>query len=120
VIKHWLFARAEKLLGRQVAESTAATELLESLEGRSFAVHVEGLALGCVLRVARGRILVEERVGAGSADAEISGTPLDLIALLGPDMASRLPGSAARLTGVVHVAEKFADVLRLARPDFED
>jgi ubiquinone biosynthesis accessory factor UbiJ len=121
-MKGRLVERVEAVLNRHVAESTAAVELVEALEGRSFAIRVEGLGVSCVLRAQDGRLRVADEADAatGPADAAISGTPLDLIRLLGPDIASRLPGSAAHLTGAVHVAEGFAGVLRLAMPDLEE
>lgn len=120
-VRRRLLGVAEQLLNRYVAESTAAADLLAGLEGRAFAIHVEGLGLRCVLRAGNGRLRVSDDAGAAAAaDAAISGTPLDLLRLLGPDMASRLTGSPATLTGSTHVAERFVDVLRLARPDLEE
>src|SRR5690606_18177565 len=107
-------------LNRHVTESTAALQLLEQLEGRSFEVRVEGLSLNCQLRVRRGRILISGEA-AMPADASVAGTPLDLLGLLAPGAAaSRLHGSGARLTGKIHVAEHFAEMLRLALPDPEE
>lgn len=116
----WLLARAEAVLNRHVGESTAAARIVDELDGRAFAIRVEGLGLGCVLRASGGRIVIADAGADTQADAAISGMPLDLLRLLGPDIASRLPGSAARLTGKVHVAERFGDALRLAMPDFEE
>ncbi|MBN1239285.1 MAG: SCP2 sterol-binding domain-containing protein [Gammaproteobacteria bacterium] len=118
-MKRRLLERAEALINRYVAESTAASDLVAELDGRSFAIRVEGFAVGCTLRAENGRVRVADEASA-KADAAISGTPLDLLRLLGPDMASRLTRSPARLTGSSHVAERFGDVLRLARPDLEE
>lgn len=115
-----LLGRVEKLLNRHVGESTAALQRLEQLEGRSFEVAVEGLSLNCVLGVRRGRISVS-RDATTPPDASVAGTPLDLLGLLASRApASRLHGAGARLTGKIHVAEGFAEMLRLALPDPEE
>ena len=122
-MKGLLFRPAEALLNalleRWIAESTAAEDRVRDLEGRSFSIGLEGLGVDWVLRAAGGRLVVSADTSS-PPDAKITGTPLDLLRLLGPDMASRLTTSPARLTGSVHIAEAFADALRLARPDLEE
>ena len=52
-------------------------------------------------------------------DATVRGSPLALLGLLRPGSLSRLRTSNVELTGKVHVAEEFAEMLRQARPDLE-
>jgi ubiquinone biosynthesis protein UbiJ len=115
----WLFARIERLLERGVRESATATALAAELDGASLRIHVEGLGVDVLLRSDGGRIRVVSDRGA-PADATVQGTPLDLLRVFGAGGASRLPGSGVTLTGRIHVAEQFAELLRIALPDPEE
>jgi ubiquinone biosynthesis protein UbiJ len=113
-----LLATVERLLNRHIAESTAATRRLATLEGRSFAVTVVGPDIRFVLGVRDGRVSV--RASADElADATLRGTPLALLGLLEKTSLSRLRTQDVELAGNVHVAEEFAEMLRYARPDLE-
>lgn len=115
----WLLVRIERLLERGVRESATATMHAEALEGASFRIHVEGLGIDVVLRVRDRRILVQ-RSADDTVDATVRGAPLDLLRVLHAGSASRLAGSGVTLTGRVHVAEQFAQLLRIAMPDPEE
>jgi ubiquinone biosynthesis protein UbiJ len=113
-----LLATVERLLNRHIAESTAATRRLATLEGRSFAVTVVGPDIRFVLGVAEGRVSV--RASADEpADATLRGTPFALLGLLEKTSLSRLRTQSVELAGDIHVAEEFAQMLRYARPDLE-
>lgn len=118
-MSRWLFERVERLLDRCVDESASASARIEALEGTGFRIHVDGLDLDVLLRADGGRIRVLSGADAPS-DVTVQGTPLDLLHVLGPDAASRLHGSGVTLTGRVHVAEAWADLLRVAMPDPEE
>jgi ubiquinone biosynthesis protein UbiJ len=108
----------QRLLNRHIAESTVALRHVAALEGRSFAVEVDGLALRLVLQVRAGRVAL----GVGSdapSDATVRGAPLALLRLLEPGSLSRLRTQHVELLGSVHVAEEFAALLQHARPDLE-
>jgi ubiquinone biosynthesis accessory factor UbiJ len=123
VMNRLLLERLERLCNRCVEESTAAAELVEGLDGHTFAVQVEGLGIELVL-AARGCRLTLAAGDGTPASAAIRGGPLDLLRLLPVDtersLTARLKTTGAVLTGKVEVAERFAEVLRLARPDFEE
>jgi len=107
----------ESELNRCIGESTAARELLVRLDGTSFAVHVEGLGLTAVLR-ADGEQL---RIGsdAAGATATLRATPFDLLRLLRAEGVSGVKRTRADLSGDLEVAERYARMLKLARPDLE-
>jgi len=107
----------EAELNRCIGESTAARELLARLDGTSFAVHVEGLELTAVLR-ADGEHL---RVGsdATGATATLRATPFDLLRLLRAEGVSGVKRTRADISGDLEVAERYARMLKLARPDLE-
>ncbi len=121
-MNRFLLQTGERWLNRQVAESTAAQAELRALDGRSMAVHVEGLGISLCLIVSDGQLRVENRLDAASVT--LRGTPGALAALLRRDRDRPLAGqfreSGAELTGSIDVAERFAEMIRLARPDLEE
>jgi ubiquinone biosynthesis protein UbiJ len=107
------------LLNRSIRASSAATELLASLAGETLAVEVEGLALSLRLTAHAEGIELTTRSDIPAA-VTVSGTPLDLLRLLGTDPLASLHASQARIEGHLELAQKFADLLRLGRPDIEE
>ena len=108
----------ESELNRCVGESTAARELLARLNGTSFAVHVEGLGLTGVLHADGERLRLD--ADAAAATATLRATPLDLLRLLRADGVSGVKRTRAELSGDLEVAERYARMLKLARPDLEE
>ena len=108
----------ERELNRLVGESTAAQDLLASLNGTSFAVHVEGLGVTAVLHSEGERL----RVGtdAEGATATLRATPLDLMKLVRAEGVSSVKATRANFSGDLQVAERYSHLLKLARPDIED
>jgi ubiquinone biosynthesis protein UbiJ len=108
----------EHELNRLVGESTAAMQLLEGLKGTSFAVHVEGLGVTAVLHAEGERL----RIGtaAEGATATLRATPLDLLTLVRAEGISGVKRTQASLSGDLKVAERYSQLLKLARPDVED
>jgi ubiquinone biosynthesis protein UbiJ len=168
-----LTAWLERALNREIAESSAASDLLGELDGDSFAIDVRGLGVRCVLRAGGGRVAVEpswsvearprepapetrktpslglashipvlgrsrERVREAApppasvaaatltatatvaASATLSASPLDLLRLARVSDFATLRGTGATITGSPEVAERFAKLLELARPDLEE
>jgi ubiquinone biosynthesis accessory factor UbiJ len=113
-----LLAAAERALNRGVAQSTAAKDLVAGLRGRSFAVHVLGLGFACALRADGERVRLDSDVA--DASATLRAAPIDLARLLAAGGVTGIKGTHAELTGDLQIAERFADVLRLARPDLEE
>lgn len=118
-----LLDRLEWLCNRSIEESTAAAEEVRALEGLSLGVRVEGLGIEVVLAARDGRLVLADG-GEVPATATLRAGPLDLLRLLSADadhsLTARLKMTGAELTGKVEVAERFAEVLRLARPDLEE
>jgi ubiquinone biosynthesis protein UbiJ len=108
----------EAELNRLLGESTAARDMLARLGGTSFAVHVEGLGLTLVLHADGERL----RVGsdATGATATLRATPFDLLRLLNAEGVSGVKRTHAELKGDLQVAERYAQLLKLARPDLEE
>jgi ubiquinone biosynthesis protein UbiJ len=113
-----LLERAVGVLNRQLAESVSAARAAAELEGRSCRIAVEGLALDFALRIEHGRIASVPTTGR--EDVSIEGPPLDLLRLVQGQEAGRIHETRVRVSGEVRTAEKFAELLKLAAPDFED
>ena len=107
----------EAELNRCIGESTAARDLLARLDGTSFAVHVEGLGLTGVLHADGERLRVDS--DATAATVTLRATPLDLVRLLHADGVSGVKRTRAALSGDLEVADRYARMLKLARPDLE-
>jgi ubiquinone biosynthesis protein UbiJ len=114
-----VFEQLAGLLNRNVAMSTRAQELARRLEGRSLAVHVEGLPLDVLATVSSGQVALSN-AAAESADATVTGTALTLLSLIGADARVRLRSSAVTIDGDAEIAEAFQELLHAARPDFEE
>jgi ubiquinone biosynthesis accessory factor UbiJ len=120
-----LAAMLERALNREIAESTPARDLVADLDGESFAIDVRGLGATCVLRATDGRVTVEPRwppatEAARPPTATLSATPIDLLRLARSADLSTLRGTLAEIKGSPEVAERFAKLLKLARPDLEE
>jgi len=108
----------EHELNRLVGESTAAMELLERLNGTTFAMHIEGLGLTAALHAEGAHLRLD--TDAASATATLRATPLDLLKLARAGSVSDVKRTQAALSGDLQVAERYSQLLKLARPDIED
>ena len=109
----------EQILNGHVQESTAALDLMASIPGKSLAIDVEGPGMTIFLFADEGRLRVEG-VSDAPATATVRGTPLALLASLRGDSLSGYQDSGIAVSGDAEVAEAFATILRLARPDMEE
>jgi ubiquinone biosynthesis accessory factor UbiJ len=91
---------------------------LARLNGTSFAVHVEGLGLTGVLHADGERLRLDADTAA--ATATLRATPLDLVRLVRADGVSGVKRTRAEISGDLEVAERYARLLKLARPDLEE
>ena len=107
----------EREINRLIGESTAARDLLARLAGTSFAVHVEGLGITAVLHTDGEHVRVDG--DAGAATATLRAAPLDLLRLLDADGVGGIKRTRAEISGDLQVAERYAQLLKLARPDLE-
>src|SRR5262245_20623044 len=113
-----LLDRLEAVLNRNVADSRRAQSLCRQLDGRAMALVVEATPLRLQLTARDGRVWLA--TGDGAADATLSGTPLALLALAGPEAEGRLRGGSVRIEGDAEIAQKFRELLHECRPDLEE
>lgn len=122
----------ERALNREIAASTPAKDLVADLDGESFAIDVRGVGVTCVLSATDGRVTVELRWQSAAqpsasdsarqlaASATLRATPIELLRLARAADLSTLRGTGAEIFGSPEVAERFAKLLKLARPDLEE
>ena len=112
----------ESVLNRCIRESSRAGELLESLDGRSLTIVVQGLEICLRLGASKTHLAVSV-VSARSDDtatATVEGAPLALLGLLRSSGPEAFRESGVRLSGDAQTAGAFAELLRHARPDLEE
>jgi ubiquinone biosynthesis protein UbiJ len=114
-----LLERLADVLNRNVAASRRAQSLARQLDGRVVSLTVEGTPIALHVRADGGRLTVSSRHD-GPADASLSGTPIALLALAGPQAEGALRKGGVRIEGDAEVAQKFRDLLAEAQPDFEE
>lgn len=107
------------LLNRQIAESTAARERCERLEGRTIAVRVKNTALAVAISV-EAECLALNTLDIDDPDVVISGSLLALARLAGENGEALIREGRVELTGDATIAEDFRELLRHARPDWEE
>ena len=109
----------KQILNGHIQASTAASERLAELAGKSLAIDVIGPGVTLLLSAQDGELDVDTAAD-GVATATVRGTPLALLASLRGDSLSGFHASGIQLTGDAEVAEEFSALLRLARPDLEE
>ena len=109
----------ENLLNRNLPRSPRALELTAALKGKS--VRIEARTLGWVLRCeSLGTSVQLARAGATPADAEISGSLMNLAALSGAHPEEVIQRGDVTIRGDAEVAQKFRELAMLLKPDVEE
>jgi ubiquinone biosynthesis accessory factor UbiJ len=105
------------LLNRSINQSMQATAAARRLNDTSLQIDIEGM-FGVRVAVAAGRLALAADAGVG-ADASIAGSPLALFELIrgGRSGNGRV---AARISGDAEIANRYRELLALARPDLEE
>jgi ubiquinone biosynthesis protein UbiJ len=101
-----LLDRLEAVLNRNVADSRRALALTRQLDGRVMSLTAEGTPVAIFFHAEGGRLRLTPR-HESPADASLSGTPVALLALAGPQGEGALRGGGVRIEGDAEVAQKF-------------
>jgi len=111
------------VLNRNIRETTPARELCRKLDGRTVAVRVRDTALAVYFEIRDGEIRLRTDSDA-DPDVVLTGSLLSLARMAGPgnDAAngSAIRDGAIDLTGDAYTAQAFQELLRFAKPDFEE
>lgn len=109
----------ENLLNRNLPRSPRAGELAAALHGKTVRIEARGLgwvvfveSLGSSVRLSKNR--------DGAADAEISGSLMNLAALSGPHPEEVIRRGDVSIRGDAEVAQKFRELAMLLKPDVEE
>lgn len=113
-----LLSFGQRLLNEQIRASTTAREHLAALAGKRFAVVVRGSDLRVVVESADGELKLSKSADL-SCDVELCAGAFDLMKLARSASLADLKDAGATLNGDIHIAEAFAELLRLATPDPE-
>ena len=111
----------ENLLNRNLPRSPRALELCAALAGKR--VRVEAQGLGWILHIECLSTSVRLTKNGGSdqpADAEISGTLLNLAALAGSHPEEVIQRGDVTIRGDAEVAQQFRELAMLLKPDVEE
>ena len=114
-----ILATLEATLNRNIATSSAARALCARLNGKSMRVQLTGLPLQFTLLADPMGIQIKPN-SEEKADATLSGTPLGLLNLANRDSTAPIQDSAVRIEGNAEVAHAFSELLKTAKPDFEE
>ncbi len=114
-----ILATLEATLNRNIAASSAARTLCARLKGKSMRVHLTGLPLQFTLLADAMGIQIKANSDV-KADAILTGTPLSLLSLANQDSTAPIQDRAVRIEGNAEVAHAFSQLLKTAKPDFEE
>jgi ubiquinone biosynthesis protein UbiJ len=107
----------ENFLNRGLPRSPRARQLCSELAGRSLGIEVSGVTR-IVVR-SSGDVLHCTRE-ATAADADVSGSAFNLLALAGPSQEAVLQRGAVAIRGDAEIARKYRELARLLTPDLEE
>lgn len=120
----------ENLLNRNLSRSPAARQLCASLRDAALGIHIEDIeqyilvqSLGSSLKLTQGR--PAERSSLGETAVEISGSPINLGAMLMSDSQSTnrqrlLNTRAVQIQGNAAILEQYQQLLQLLHPELPE
>jgi ubiquinone biosynthesis accessory factor UbiJ len=108
----------ENVLNRGLPRSPRARQLCNELDGKRLALDVRGVTR--ILVRSSGAVLHLTRDAAAEADAEVSGSPLNLLALAGRSPEVVLQKGAVEIRGDADVARNYRELAHLLLPDLEE
>jgi ubiquinone biosynthesis protein UbiJ len=109
----------EALINRGIGQSTTAQALARELEGKSLDARVDGSPFALRITLTGGRARVHPP-GGEPAGATVSGALIPMVRLLGGDPEGLIRDGEVRISGDGDLAERFRELLKLARPDLEE
>ncbi len=114
-----MFEPIEKLINRNIVDSTPARALLEQLDGKRFVVSAEDIGLGVLFEFSSDGVRLS-RSDASEADATVTGSTF-AFARLGIETSDKLFRSGVlKIYGDTDVAENVQQLLNHAWPDWEE
>lgn len=115
-----LTSTIENVLNRGLPASPRARQLCAELAGRKLVVEIRGMTRVGVHSDGLTLSLSRDASTSEAADAEISGSPLDLLSLAGPSPDAVIQRGDVQTRGDVELAQRFRELAMLLRPDLEE
>lgn len=116
-----LRAKLQAVIDAEVAGSPRARTLLGELEGRSMRIVARYTPWALVLLAEGGRLqLLRALPDDAAADVTLSGTPLNLLALLREEPAVVIRRGDVQLAGDGEAGQRFQELALLLRPQLEE
>lgn len=112
-------APLESILNRNIAASAAARRLCKQLEGKVLSVQLSGVPVSISFRSDGERMALDTQQPA-TPNAKLSGSPFSFMRLAGAKPEAALRSGAVHIEGDAEVAQTFSELLKHARPDFEE
>lgn len=109
----------ENLLNRNLGSSPRARESCAALKGRRLKLTVRDLGLEISLESLGQTLKISSRA-EGDFHAEVEGSPINLLALAGPQPERLLKSGAVQVRGEVELLQRYRDLALLLRPDLEE
>jgi ubiquinone biosynthesis protein UbiJ len=114
-----ILAAIETRLNTRLAESVTAKAMLSELTGKSVALKIKGLNLR-IICAATPRELQLFSDANRAAQAELSGTPLNLLRLLTAEPQAVIRQGYVQLNGDTDTAEQLQTLLEFIKPELEE
>ena len=114
-----IVAAIENLLNRNLAASPRARELCRGLKGKSMSLVVTGTPWKLAVESVGDSLKLLSPVPE-TCQAEVSGRPVNLLAMLGGDPQEVIRRGDVRISGDAEVAQDFRELLSKLRPDVEE
>lgn len=114
-----LLSPGAALINRGIDENETAQDLCDALEGRSLRITVKPLPSPILISASGGRVDVSaDKIK--EADAEITGTIIELNRLMFIDNEAPIREGRVDISGDAEIADSFRELLLSARPDLEE
>ncbi len=113
-----LTSTIENVLNRGLPRSPRARQLCRALQGRRVAIEVTGFTRFIV--ESTGETLSVTRDATATAEAELAGGPLSLMALMRTAPEDVLQRGDVQIRGDAQLAQRFRELAMLLRPDIEE
>lgn len=119
----------ENLLNRNLVSSPRARELCAALRERRLRIVLQGTPWRVDVSSDGRSLHLQSSAASGpladtpetaAADATIEGTPVNLVALAGPDPQQHIQRGTVTVRGDVEIAQQFRELALRLRPDLED
>ncbi len=114
-----LLSPAAAAINRGIDDSDDAQDLCDGLEGQSLRIVARPMPLSILISAADGMIDLSSDQ-TRQADAEISGSLIELNRLMFIDNQAPIREGHVEVTGNIDIADRFRDLLLHARPDLEE